>query len=81
MFTAPLESLHCKILLIKDNPDVRVIVIATTCSSYWILVPNSDYHICGGGNPSPDPHFPADQNPHSHRPHPGVQQVSPDATQ
>lgn len=36
----------------------------------------SDNHICGGGDHPPDPHLPADQNPHRHRPHPGVQQVS-----
>lgn len=38
--------------------------------------PLSNNHICGGGDHSPDRHLPADQNPHSRRPHPGVQQVS-----
>lgn len=41
----------------------------------------SDHHICGGGDSSPHPHLPAHQNPHRHRPHPGVQQVSHNVVQ
>lgn len=39
----------------------------------------SDNHICGGGDRSLDHHLPAKQDPHRHRPHPGVQQVSHDS--
>lgn len=51
-----------------------------TVLSHFSPPPLSDNHICGRGDHSPHHHLPADQNPYSHRPHPGVQQVSPDVT-
>lgn len=52
-----------------------------TCVMLCYFSVISDHHICGGGHSSPHPHLPAHQNPHSHRPHPGVQQVSRNVAQ
>lgn len=71
------QTLVC---LLQPKSEVQYWLCESGCGllNIFPLLHLSDHHLCGGGNPSPNHHLPTDQNPHSHRPHPGVKQVSED---
>lgn len=86
-------NVQCRILYLMAFVDFRGIVVCK-CKAELLnqrrselqrlqpcpVLGPSDHHLCGGGSPAPNPHLPPDQNPHRHRPHPGVQQVRRDVT-